>query len=88
MTPVPLRPVLGAENVSATLRRIADQIEQGEYGPIATAALCLGNTRSVPNNEGGERLSADHELFGLGPRCDIFSIRGLLLTAAMKLGDD
>ena len=35
-------------DISATLRRVADQIEAGEYGYIGTAALVLhGNTLEV-----------------------------------------
>lgn len=72
------------DNISDTLRRIADDLDLNDYGVITTAVLCLGHT--------GPRIIEDGEIkheevihtFGLGPRADAFTVRGLL---AACLGD-
>jgi hypothetical protein len=65
------------------LRKLADRIEAGEHGLISTAIVCLGHTfDSEPDSEGFVSHCSDNELFGYGPRCDTFTVRGLLLTCA------
>lgn len=84
MSVVPIRPAVGAEDIAATLRRIADQYEAGEYGLATTCLVVMGHTSDRPEN-GGVAQSNTFEMFGLGPRTDIFTVRGLLLTVATRL---
>jgi hypothetical protein len=73
-----------AQDVVQTLRRIADDIEKGEHGIVTTAAVCIGHTEERP--AGNEReMRNDFTLFGMGPRADVFTIRGLLLTCATRV---
>jgi hypothetical protein len=80
---VELKKPFAPDDIPATLRRIADGIEKGEYGLMTTALVVLGHT--------SERMEDDiklqqerYELFGCGPRCDAFTVRGLLLTVATR----
>ena len=80
---VQLKRTCPSENIAKTLRLIADEVERGDFGVITTAALCLGHTESKLD---GEVIHRDtYELFGIGPRVDMFTIRGLLLTCATKV---
>lgn len=83
MSVVQLHQAFPAQDIPATLRRLADEIEAGEFGLMTTAALCLGHTEERP--DGDTRLQRErYELFELGPRADIFTVRGLLLTCATQ----
>ncbi|HKR17669.1 hypothetical protein [Rhizorhapis sp.] len=84
MSVVQLHAGYAAQDIVRTLRLIADEIEAGEYGVITTVAICLGHTEEKPNGEGERIMKDTYELFGVGPRCDIFTVRGLLLTCATK----
>lgn len=87
MTIVKLHETFPAQDIPATLRRIADRIEAGEYGLMTTAALCLGHTSEKPDGEARFQRER-YELFGIGPRTDMFTVRGLLLTCAtQELGE-
>jgi hypothetical protein len=80
MTVVQLREAAPAQNIAATLRRIADDLESGKHGLITTAVLCLGHTTDQPPKDGETAHGCEHAIFGLGPRVDIFTVRGLLAT--------
>lgn len=85
MTVVQLHQSYPAQDIASTLRLIADQIEAGKHGLITTAVVCIGHTEDKPGDD-GERLMRDtYEIFGAGPRCDIFTVRGLLLTCATRI---
>ena len=65
------------------LRKLADQIEAGEYGLRTTCLVVLGHTADKPG-ESSKEEEVEYDVFGYGPRCDTFTTRGLLLTAATK----
>lgn len=85
MSVVELRPSFPADDIASTLRLIADQVEAGEFGLITTCAVAMGHTATKPDGSGNIEQNCDYELFGCGPRCDIFTVRGLLLTVATKV---
>ena len=85
MSVVPIRQPVGAENIPATLRRIADHLETGEHGLVTTCLVVTGHTTDRPAEDGQIMQAGTFDLFGLGPRTDIFTVRGLLLTAATRL---
>lgn len=71
------------KDIPGTLRNIANQIEAGEFGVITTCLVVTGHTSDRPADCG--KMQQDRfELFGCGPRCDAFTTRGLLLTAATR----
>ena len=72
------------EDVVATLRSIADDLEKGEIEmPVTTAVLLLGSTsqRKCEQCEDFE-VGSSHIVYAMGPRTDPFTVRGLLTTAA------
>lgn len=74
-------------DVTKTLRLIADQIDAGEYDfPVTTAVVIIGYSTSKFDGE-DVREQSRWETFGIGPRSDPFTVRGLMMTAAM-LSDD
>lgn len=78
-----------ATDIPETLRRIADEIERGEKMEVVTTAIViLGHTYDKPTKDNPEVSSfhAEHELFGIGPRVDLFTIRGLLSHALIRMG--
>lgn len=87
---VSLHAGIPADDIVAGLRRLADTIEAGEVEDIpvvTTAAVVLGHTsQSKEAGENGEEGQVIHKsyfaLYGFGPRCDTYTIRGLLATAA------
>jgi hypothetical protein len=79
----PIRKPFAPDEIPLTLRRIADEIEAGEYGLMTTCLVVLGHTEERIIENGDKMQRTDHELFGCGPRCDALTTRGLLLTAAM-----
>lgn len=76
-------------DVVATLRRIADQVEAGEIEfPVTTAVLLLGHT-DKEKLVGDELHQNTHwTTFGFGPRNDMFTCRGLMITALNRWGSD
>lgn len=90
MSVVQLHKPHAVNDVTATLRRIADQIEAGEHGdwPVTTCVVLLGHTDGeVPQ---GEALVQQTywSTYGAGPRTDIFTVRGLLASAINRWGHD
>lgn len=57
--------------IPETLRIIADQIEEGEFGEVGEVALVVMGTTT--------------EVFGLGPRSDGSSTACMLMAGAMRL---
>ncbi len=77
---VALKPTRPCESLVATLRRIADEIEQGEE-PWATGVLLLGNLGPERDDgDGGYSEDMTWRTYGFGPRNDIFTVRGLMAT--------
>lgn len=84
MSVLQLKKPIAADDVTAGLRGLADRIEAGEIEfPVSTCLVILGHTKE--GWEGDNVIhSSDHELFGYGPRCDTFTVRGLLTTAVLN----
>ncbi len=82
---VPIRPTGGgADDIPTALRDIAQRVENGEYDLVTTAALVLGHTTEQPGKP-GYTISSEHvEVFGIGPRHDVFTVRGLLMSGLME----
>lgn len=80
----PIRKPFAPDDVPATLRRIADEIAAGDHGLVTTCLVVTGHTEERPADDGGKLQRDAFELFGCGPRCDIFTVRGLLLTVATQ----
>ena len=80
----PIQKPFAPDDIPRTLRRIADEIEAGEFGIITTCLVGLGHTSERPEKDGIKMQRERHELFGCGPRCDAFTVRGLLLTLATR----
>lgn len=76
------------DDVPATLRRIADEIEAGELDwPVTTAVVLLGHTDSErPASDGVLMQNNYWSTYGAGPRCDTFTVRGLMATALREWG--
>jgi hypothetical protein len=79
-----LKKPFAPDDIPATLRRIADDIEAGEHGLMTTCLVVLGHTAERAGEDGNKVQQERHELFGCGPRCDMFTVRGLLLTVATR----
>lgn len=78
------------EDVVSTLRRIADDIEAGKHGdwPVTTAVVVLGHS-DAETNDGDNRLQRSYwDTYGAGPRCDSFTVRGLLATVISRWNKD
>lgn len=74
-----------ANDVVKGLRNIADSIETGEIDfPISTAVVILGHTQILPSDEDVIATRAYWDTFALGPRCDEFTVRGLITTSAQE----
>lgn len=71
------------DDVSATLRRIADQIEAGDIDwPVTTAVLILGHTDAETRVDDGALAEQSYwTTFAMGPRCGTFTVRGLVSSA-------
>lgn len=80
-----IRKPFAPDDIVTGLRGLADRIEAGEYGLQTTCLVVLGHTDSKADADGDMVHSSDFEMVGYGPRCDTFTTRGLLLTAATKL---
>jgi hypothetical protein len=84
----PIRKPFAAEEIPATLRTIADEVEAGKYGLMTTCVVVLGHTDQRPGDDGWRLLRDRFRFFGAGPRTDLFTVRGLLLTAATQPPQD
>lgn len=78
-----------AQQVIPTLRTIIDQIERGDYDTVTTACVCIGHTYEHPDPDrpGIRAMKSNFFTFAAGPRVDMFTVRGLLLTCANTLGN-
>lgn len=86
---VEIKKPFAPDDIVDGLRKLADRIEAGEYGLKTTCLVVLGHTGERIADNGDLMHGSEYELFGYGPRCDTFTTRGLLLTAATQpLGDD
>ncbi len=84
---VPIRPQHEADDIVQALRNIADDIEAGEFDLVTTAVVVLGHTETVGSGDGYTTELERCELFGVGPRHDIFTVRGLLSTAITRFAN-
>ena len=84
MSVTPIAKPFAPDEIPATLRRIADDLEAGKFGLMTTCVVALGHTSDRPMDNGDRLQQERHELFGCGPRCDAFTVRGLLLTVATQ----
>jgi hypothetical protein len=78
-------------DVVATLRRIADEIEAGEHGdwPVTTCVVVIGHSDSeVPVGDDTVNHRYFWQSYGIGPRHDVFTCKGLLAQALHKWGHD
>jgi hypothetical protein len=88
---VQLRQDRPCNDVAATLRRIADEVEAGEHGdwPVTTCVVLLGHTDSeIPAGDGSYAQEMWWHTYGAGPRCDTFTVRGLIATALNRWDHD
>jgi hypothetical protein len=84
----PIKKPFAPDDIVATLRRVADELEAGDFGLMTTCAIVLGHTTETPAIEGRRRYDElDYHLFGAGPRSDLFTVRGLLVTATIGMGE-
>ena len=81
---IPLKQHVPADDIAHSLRNIADRYEKGEYGFATTCVVCIGHTEQKPSEE-GQIMKDTFEMFGCGPRSDIYTIRGLILTCATQI---
>lgn len=82
---VPIQKPFAPDDIVGGLRKLADQIEAGDYGLRTTCLVVLGHTGDSIDGNGDKVHGSDYEMFGYGPRCDTFTTRGLLLTVATQL---
>ena len=83
---VAIKKPFAADDVVKGLRKIADEIEAGEYGfPVTTCIVLIGNTYQTNRTAEGVSEMADSEYFALGPRTDLFTCRGLIATGLARL---
>lgn len=90
MSVVSLYPGKPADDVAATLRRIADEVEGGEFSwPVTTACLILGYT-DAEIRMGGDLLAEQSywTTYAMGPRTDNFTVRGLVSSAMRQWNYD
>jgi hypothetical protein len=77
-------------DVVQSLRGIADQIEAGEHGeyPVTSCIVVLGHTDAETAEDGVLFQRSYWHTYGLGPRSDSFTLRGLLATVLQRWGHD
>ena len=80
---VALRTAPACEDIAKTLRVIADEIDSGEYGLLTTAVVVIGHTEEKPPKGDYFMTRERYYTFGMGPRQDPFTIRGMLMAAAI-----
>lgn len=79
-----------ADDIPATLRQIADDIETGKVENmdiVTTCVVILGHTRDETDRDGTTLHWFDRELFACGPRRDAFTVAGLMSMALAKHND-
>lgn len=83
MNVIALHQAKPADDVSATLRRIADEVEAGEIEwPVTTAVVILGHTDAeVPQADGSLAERSYWATYAAGPRTGTFTVRGLVASA-------
>ncbi len=85
---VSLKPTKPCEDVVTALRRIADDIER-EGEPISTAVVLLGHVGAEkPDDEGNYSEEIWWRSYGVGPRNDTFTVRGLIATCLNRWNPD
>jgi hypothetical protein len=76
------------EDIVATLRVIADEIESGEHEvakwPATSAVLIFGHETQRPDGEDVVMRRTRWTTHGFGPRNDVFTLRGLIATVIGK----
>ena len=75
----------GFHDIPAALRKIADEMEAGDFDVITTCVVCFGHTKTVPTFDGTVLEDITNVTFSMGPRSDSFTIRGLLMASAIGL---
>ncbi len=87
---VALHPGKPADDVPATLRRIADEIEGDAIGwPVTTAIVILGHSDAeVPVGDGELAERSYWTTFAAGPRTSTFTVRGLVASAMRQWNFD
>lgn len=88
MSVIQLQQSKPCSDIPATLRRLADEIERGEteFSPVTTCVVVLGHTSSERLVDGELQEQADWSTYGMGPRCDTFTVRGLMASALRSWG--
>lgn len=85
MTVVALRQEAPCGEISATLRRIADQIDGGDIEwPISTAVLVLAHREERPDGDEQTIERTYWRTYGMGPRRDSFTCKGVLAEVIHK----
>lgn len=88
---IPITPRNRSENIYKTLRKIAKDLKNDEFGLITSAILVLGHTRDVlkPDAEDKDNsiilTNEKLHVFMMGPKQDIFTARGLLASGLNKI---
>lgn len=86
----PIRKPIAATNVSASLRKLADDIDAGlpDFQVITTCVVLLGHTysESNPDKNGNMEQRVDFSTRGFGSRCDTFTVRGLMASCLSRWG--
>lgn len=91
MSIVALHKAKPCDDVVSGLRGLADRIEAGEVDwPVTTCIVVIGHTEreSLPDDDGICLQGSRWDTYGYGPRTDIFTSRGLLMTAMKNWGSD
>ncbi|QPQ55590.1 hypothetical protein IC614_03030 [Allosphingosinicella flava] len=80
------------EEVVSTLRRIADELENGALEwPVTTAVLICGHSDAeIPMGDGTFAEQNYWTTYAMGPRSSSFTVRGLVASAMRQWnhGDD
>jgi hypothetical protein len=91
MNVVPITKPQPFNDVTATLRRIADEIDASEHGdwPVTTCVVVIGHSDSeTPRGDDEVAHRYYWQSYGIGPRHDSFTCKGLLMTAMHQWGSD
>lgn len=68
-------------DIARTLRSIADDVENGEYGYLETAALIIARSSRTNATDGHFHTRTEHTSFCFGPRHDDLSFLGAVALA-------
>jgi hypothetical protein len=74
------------EDIIRGLRNLADKLEQEgaeayDMPVVSTVVVVMGHSEVKPAEDGDLAHTTWLETFAWGPRCDIFTMRGLLVSA-------